>query len=313
MEMIRENRKYHFQRTLLLVLMISLSMACSLLNPAPGTGSAAKGDIVVWQVWLMHGDYLISAENGAFHLNSASFPSITVKMNFSPAVAETSNGAVTRYNQASAPSQVEYQLCFSMEGTCEPQGEWKSLAGIETEAKVTDVNLDWRGQKVLVVKARFRDAAQKPLFSLSWDDAHYHPGNAPKQVTEFDFPLDVFEPATPTPLPAPAITQTYAATTSPVQGSIQVAPDTSIIGGTAGSTRQVPVLFSATSTFGKVTEMRVDGGDWEAFAPQKDYTITIALNWSTVQHCVEYRDEKGNVSPRYCDSKAVEGSPEATP
>ena len=302
---------------LLMVLLIILTMACGLLNPpsviAPQNGTAPKGDVVVWQAWLMRGDYLISEDNGAFHLNSASFPLITVKMNFSPVVAETSNGKVTRYNQASAPNEVEYQLCFSIEGTCEPQGEWKSLVGIENEVKVTDLNLDWRGQKTLIVKARFRDATQSPLLSLSWDDAHYHIENAPKEVTEFVFPLDVFEPATPTPLPAMSITQTYAAATSPVQGSIEVAPGTSVIGGTAGSTRQVPVIFSAASTFGKVTEMRVDDGDWEALVHQKDFTITIVLNWSTVQHCVEYRDEKGNISPRYCDSKGVEGSPQSTP
>ena len=121
--------------------------------------------------------------------------------------------------------------------------------------------------------------------------------------------MDLSEPATATPLPAFSITQTYLATTAPVQGSIQVAPGASVIGGTAGDTIQVTVVFSATSAFGKVTGMRVDEGDWEAFVPQKQYTITIPLNWSTVQHCVVYRDEKGNLSPRYCDNKAVEGSP----
>ena len=59
--------------------------------------------------------------------------------------------------------------------------------------------------------------------------------------------------------------------------------------------------------------MRVDDGEWEAFVPQREYPITIMLNWSTVQFCVEYRDEKKNISPRYCDSKGAEGMPESNP
>jgi hypothetical protein len=120
-------------------------------------------------------------------------------------------------------------------------------------------------------------------------------------------------PATLTPRPPLSVTQTYVATTSPVHGSIEVAPGISVIGGAAGSTRQVPVKFSATSAFGKVTEMRMDDGEWEAMVPEKEYTITIALNWSSIYHCVEFRDEKGNISPRYCDNKGVEGSPPSVP
>jgi hypothetical protein len=299
------------QKAILLVLVIILTMACSVLGPlsggSPQDRNAPKSDIVVWHVILVDGYYTVS-ENNAVHLNSSS-NLLTVKISFSPVVAENGNGKVIRYNPASALDKVEYQLCFSTGGTCEPQGEWKSLDGIDNDVKVTDLNLDWQSVKKFIVRARFRDLSQKPLLSLSWEDANYHLENAPQEISEIDFSVDVSEPATPKPLPPLAITQTYVATTSPVQGSIEVAPGMSVIGGNAGSTSQVQVLFSAISAFGKVTEMRVDDGDWEAFVPQKDYTITIVLNWSTAQHCVEYRDEKGNVSPRYCDNKGVEGSP----
>lgn len=297
-------------RVIPMVLVIILTLACSLLNPSSGNtpqnGTTPKGDIMVWHITLMDGNYPVS-ENNTVRLYSSPVP-LSAKMSFSQMAAETSNGKVIRYKPASAPNKVEYQLCFSTGGTCEPQGEWKS----DNDVKIADLNLDWRSIKKLIFRARFRDVSQKPLLSLSWDDANYHVENTPKDISEIDFTVNIVEqekPATSTPLPPLSITQTYVATTSPVQGSIEVAPETSVIGGTAGSTRQVPVIFLATSTFGKVTEMRVDGGNWEAFVPQKEYTITIMLNWSTVQFCVDYRDEKGNVSPQYCDSKGVEGYP----
>jgi hypothetical protein len=299
------------QKAILLALVIIVTLACSLLGPlsgsSPQTRNAAKSAIVVWNVTLMDGYYAVS-ENNAIHLNSSSTP-LSVNISFSPMVAENSNGKVIRYDPASAPNKVEYQLCFSTEGTCEPQGEWKSLDGINNDAKVTDLNPDWRNIKKVIFRARFRDFSQKPLLSLGWEDANYHIENAPQEISEIDYSVDLTETVTPTPLPSLSITQTYVATNSPVQGSIEVAPGTSVIGGTAGNVIQVQVVFSATSAFGKVTGMRVDDGDWETFVPQKQYTITILLNWSTVGHCVEYRDEKGNVSPRYCDNKGVEGSP----
>jgi hypothetical protein len=120
-------------------------------------------------------------------------------------------------------------------------------------------------------------------------------------------------PISPTPSLTPlaaSLTQTAAAAASPVRGTIEVAPGGSIIGGTAGSTLTITTVFTATSSAGKVTEMRLDDHDWEPFVPQKQTELTIPLNWSTLQHCVVYRDEKGNLSPQYCDSKAVEGNPQ---
>jgi len=285
-------------------LVLVITMACAMFGLSPGSPSqndnASKGDVVVWNVVLYHG-YYPANENNVVRLYSSSVP-LTVKMSFTPTIVESLNGKV----------KVEYQICYTTGETCEPQGEWKS----DNEVKIADLNLNWQNINNLTFRARFRDAAQKPLFSLNWNDANFHIEKAPQDVSEIHFSVIFVEQEktqTPEPLPALAITQTYAAATSPVQGSIEVAPGESVIGGTAGSTRQMQVLFSATSMFGKVTEMRLDDGNWQPFVLQKEYTITILLNWSTIQHCVEYRDEKGNISPRYCDGKGVEGSPKSTP
>ena len=81
------------QQATRLALVIILTMACSLLGPlsgsSPQTRNAPKGAIVVWNVIMMDGYYAVS-ENNAIHLNSSSTP-LSVKISFSPMVAENSN------------------------------------------------------------------------------------------------------------------------------------------------------------------------------------------------------------------------------
>ena len=120
--------------------------------------------------------------------------------------------------------------------------------------------------------------------------------------------LSAAQPANPTPL---SPTPTGTAGSSPVQGSIEVAPGDSVIGGFEGSRRTVTIVFSANSTQGRVTKMRLDDGDWEAFVPEKEVEIIIPLNWSSLRRCVVYQDEAGSLSAQYCDSKGVEGHPQA--
>jgi hypothetical protein len=93
-------------------------------------------------------------------------------------------------------------------------------------------------------------------------------------------------------------------------------------GGTSGETIELSVAFSASSTAGEVTEMRVGAGlggcvreaemegyTWEPFAPEKVYTTTAFINIQGWYANVQYRDAAGNVSPAYCDDISVEGMP----
>ena len=85
---------------------------------------------------------------------------------------------------------------------------------------------------------------------------------------------------------------------------------------------ELSVKFTASSTAGKVTEMRVGAGlgnclqeedmegyTWEPFALEKVYTTTAFINIQGWYANVQYRDEAGNVSPAYCDDISVEGMP----
>jgi len=41
----------------------------------------------------------------------------------------------------------------------------------------------------------------------------------------------------------------------------------------------------------------------------KTYTVTLMLNWTNFQLNVQYRDEKGNLSPVSCAAISLEGTP----
>jgi hypothetical protein len=96
-------------------------------------------------------------------------------------------------------------------------------------------------------------------------------------------------------------------------------------GGASGATIELNVTFTASSTAGRVTEMRVDAGrsggcvgegemasyDWEPFAIEKVYTTIAFINIQGWYVNVQYRDDQGNVSPVYCDDISVEGMPSA--
>ncbi len=158
-------------------------------------------------------------------------------------------------------------------------------------------------------------------------------GNVPTTV-----PTNTSLPATATILPAstvpptntaiPATSTTDSATptgavrSSPVTGSVLVEGGNSMAGGVAGETIELSVTFTASSTAGEVTEMRVGAGTggcvreeamasypWEPFAPEKVYTTTAFINIQGWYANVQYRDVAGNVSPVYCDDISVEGMP----
>jgi len=126
---------------------------------------------------------------------------------------------------------------------------------------------------------------------------------------------------TPTNTPTPTPTRTNTPGPNTVTGSVVVAGGACCMGGVAGSPLNINAAFSATSTAGAVTQMRVTtryGGGcvadlsavaWEPFATSKTFTITVAINWVGFYVSVQYRDAAGNLSPVYCDDVSVEGFP----
>ncbi len=107
----------------------------------------------------------------------------------------------------------------------------------------------------------------------------------------------------------------------PVIGSVQIEDGRCCIGGIAGETVQIQVLFEAGSPFGAVSQMRTMAGglrateeqlagvEWVPFAGRAIYNLNVALNWHGFSVSVQFRDEEGNLSPVYHDDIAVEGRP----
>lgn len=129
-----------------------------------------------------------------------------------------------------------------------------------------------------------------------------------------------------TAMPTKTLTQTRTPTSLPgVTGSVLIHNGGCCMGGPVGSTIYVDVAFSASSTAGAVTDMRVNRQGvctvsqdlssipWEPFVTSKIYPYTImALNWVGYYVGVQYRDSAGNISPVYCDDLSIEGMPSLT-
>jgi hypothetical protein len=104
-------------------------------------------------------------------------------------------------------------------------------------------------------------------------------------------------------------------------GSVVLEDGRCCIGGIDGDTVQAQVKFSASSPFGKVTDMRVstaagcsspaqmESVDWEPFVPARSIPMKVVINFVGFYVSAQFRDELGNVSPVYCDDISVEGSP----
>jgi hypothetical protein len=128
---------------------------------------------------------------------------------------------------------------------------------------------------------------------------------------------------TATKVPTLTLTPTKAAS---VTGSVLLQNGACCVGGPVGTTVNINAAFSAASTAGTVTEMRVarqtctttitpdlSAVAWEPFVASKTFPTAInALNWTSSYVNVQYRDAAGNVSPVYCDDIQVEGMPANT-
>ncbi len=115
--------------------------------------------------------------------------------------------------------------------------------------------------------------------------------------------------ATRTATKVPTLTRTPT-TVAGVTGSVLLQNGACCVGGPVGSTVNINAAFSAASTSGTVTEMRVarqtctstiipnlSAVAWEPFVASKTFPTTInAINWTSSYVNVQYRDLAGNVS-----------------
>jgi len=148
-------------------------------------------------------------------------------------------------------------------------------------------------------------------------------------VTVFD--VTATRTGTPAPLqcpstltPTPTITVTPTSPQGSVTGSVLIHGGGCCMGGPVGSVIGIDVAFSAASTAGTVTDMRVDhlscgnaqdlsAASWEPFTTSQTYLHTIAtINWYGYYTRAQYRDSVGNLSPIYCDDISIEGMPPVT-
>ena len=225
------------------------------------------------------------------------------------------------------------QVCFALDAPCTLSGEWlpftpSAEAVFIGGGRVTQrLPVDWLGERTLWIVAQFRTADHRiiPAFSSIDSASQAQPiiqletkiggiWDAGTPLAEMSAPIQTGIAATRAVL---GVTQTAY----PVEGSVDVAPGVSAVGSTAGDTIDVTVVFSATSAFGAVTEMRISAGmcspetiqsaPWEPYSPMKTYPVYVPINWTTFAISVQYRDEKGNLSQVFCDQTGVEGMPPA--
>jgi hypothetical protein len=209
------------------------------------------------------------------------------------------------------------QICTSFDNVCDLNSNWIPFS----RTQEINVDADWIGVRSFWVRAQFRDAsgAIVPAFSSST----YAP---PQESAQYAVRLNVVLNEL-TPIAAmPAKIQTLVAATRtafPVTGFVKIENGQPVIGGKAGTTRDVKVQFGAASPAGGVKEMRVrDFGTrkcasdaeisqsaWEPFVAEKLYRVDIALNFTSFDVSAQYRDANGNLSPIYCADIAVEGAP----
>lgn len=183
---------------------------------------------------------------------------------------------------------------------------------------VTEVSANWLGPRFFILTAEFFDAAGNPLPSVRSGDAD------PRPLTESTLQVtSVLNPSVPLEkLPSPILTAAAATQMAfPVTGSVLIESGRCCAGGVAGSQVSLKVEFQAASPAGRVVEMKAQPGSgcikdpaqltgaWEPFQPSKTYSAGLAINWVGWYLNVQYRDERGKLSPVYCDDISLEGSP----
>jgi hypothetical protein len=242
-------------------------------------------------------------------------------------VARRSDGSVesTSKSRWESHNVSEMQVCVSVDTPCHLSSNWIPFellpdAGIFGEASIQKFSfqVDWVGPRTIWLVTQFRDNNKNPVFSVS------NPYEDPQVISQTSLVITgIWDEATPIGVQPPTVQTAIAATKAafPLVGSVEIEEGRCCVGGTAGDTIEVQVNFSAISPLGKVEEMRVrtDGRcfteydivdtGWEPLVPSKTYPVHVAINWIGFYVSVQYRDDRGNLSPVYCDDIGVEGHP----
>ncbi len=227
-------------------------------------------------------------------------------------ITQWTDGSKTSYSEGWLPNPIaEMRICSGIGRTCGLPDKWVAYA----DDLQVDVPIDWVGLRDYRVTAQFRDSSGKII-----------PAGVRAEALASQWVPIIGEVDARTPIASqpPAIQTVIRQSQSafPVTGRIQVG-DQKVIGDKAGGKIDVTVLFEAASPLAPVREMRVKSNSigrcltpeemsdspWVPFATRQVHTVTVALNWTTFKLHVQYRDEKGNVSPVYCGEVAIEGHP----
>ncbi len=222
----------------------------------------------------------------------------------------------------------EMRVCFSFDKPCQLGETWapftispdSSYLGGSARQSYSFL-VDWIGPRVLYAVAQFRDRQGQsiPSFAATFSS------DQPVDISQIAIQIDgIWNEATPA-LAQPGPVQTAIAATQtafPVRGSVLLAGGASATGGVAGELIQIQAAFTAASPDGAVTKMRVkqsgtcridqiqmDDANWEPFLATRTFTVPVAINWIGFYVAAQFQDEKGNLSPVYCDDISVEGMP----
>lgn len=229
----------------------------------------------------------------------------------------------------------EMRFCVSTEQPCTPKADWIAFSATPDSAfaggsrQKLAIPVDWIGPKTVYLAAEYRGAQGQPIPAAGSKRDNEAPSTGPKRLTftltgvsDTSVPVDQMPFPAQTAMAATQAAVETAAASFPVTGSVQIEGGRSAVGGTAGTSLDIQVMFSASSPYGAVTDMRIKAGGtcqpekidlsgaaWEPFAPVKTYPFTAPINWVGFTIAVQYRDERGNLSQIACDDISVEGMP----
>jgi hypothetical protein len=244
-----------------------------------------------------------------------------MRLSLSPVILSVTRGSDGSVNSVSTRTWQdaglnEMEVCFALDRPCSLSGQkWTPFQA----ENLMEYPVNWLGShKVWAgVQVRDLDGNAVPVFLRS--------GVTISTQAQASYEV-IGQVNVKTPLekqPAPILTALMATQLAlrPVSGSVIIEGGSCCKGGLAGSTIQLNVAFDASSTAGKVAEMRVSSfmgcqkdaqaldAPWEPFVRSKNYATTLAINWVGWYISVQYRDDQGNLSPVYCDDISLEGSP----
>jgi hypothetical protein len=212
---------------------------------------------------------------------------------------------------------VEGAICFAVDAPCELSGTWLPVVRGSDSTLRARLDVDWIGDRTVWIAARFRDSTGQPILASLG-----HSNTLVEVVQASAVVKAVLDETTPIEHLPPSVQDEAAAVRAayPVTGSVLIENGASMVGGVAGTSRDVKLAFQARSPNADVNEMRLMTGfcrgkadlatqPWEPFAAEKVYSIFLQRNISGFYVSVQYRDAQGGLSRVYCDDISAEGMP----